>query len=87
MSGFTACSVGSASKSAVGELETLMAEIREEPATAATMRDLLETLASEIPTTRRARLLPSEEAAEQIVRSLSEAGAESILAAKKGASE
>lgn len=78
---------GSASKSAVGELETLMAEIREEPATAATMRDLLETLASEIPTTRRARLLPSEEAAEQLVRSLSEAGAESILAAMKGASE
>ncbi|QFT31925.1 putative metallophosphoesterase YhaO [Labrenzia sp. THAF82] len=74
-------------RSAVGELETLMAEIREEPAIAATMRDLLENLANEIPTARRARLLPDEEAVEQLVRSLSHAGAESILAAMKGASE
>ncbi|CTQ51846.1 putative metallophosphoesterase YhaO [Roseibium album] len=78
---------GSASKSAVGELETLMAEIREEPATAATMRDLLDTLVNEIPTARRAQLLPNEDAAEQLVRSLSETGAECILAAMKGASE
>ncbi|EAV40421.1 hypothetical protein SIAM614_21365 [Stappia aggregata IAM 12614] len=78
---------GADSKSAVGELEQLMAEIRDEPAIVAEMRELLETVASEIPTTRRARLLPSEEAAEQLMRSLSDAGAEGILAAMKGASE
>ncbi len=78
---------GSAAKSAVGELEALMAEISKEPAFAATMRALLDTLVNEIPTARRAQLLPNEEAAEQLVRSLSEDGAESILAAMKGACE
>ncbi|KZM49684.1 metallophosphoesterase [Labrenzia sp. OB1] len=75
------------SKSAVGELERLMAEIRDEPAIAAEMRELLETVASEIPPARRSKLLPNAEAAENLTRSLSEAGAESILAAMKGASE
>ncbi|TYC56105.1 DNA repair exonuclease [Rhodobacterales bacterium] len=78
---------GADSKSAIGELERLMAEIRDEPAFAAEMRELLGTVTGEIPTTRRSGLLPSEEASESLARSLSEGGAESILAAMKGASE
>ncbi len=77
---------GEATQSAVGELEALMAGIGQEPATVAFMRELLETLGSEIPAARRSALLPDEEAASALVSSLSETGAQRIIAAMKGAS-
>jgi DNA repair protein SbcD/Mre11 len=80
-------SAGTADKSAVAELERLMDEIRSEPAFASELKLSLEALVAEIPQGRRSRLIPDEAATEELMHSLSEAGAAAILAAMKGASE
>lgn len=76
-----------AASSAVAELEKLMASIRTEPGFQAQMSELLEGVSAEIPVRRRAELLPDETAARQLSEDLSSAGAQTILAAMKGASE
>lgn len=73
--------------SAVSELEKLMRDIRDEPAFQAQMREALDTIASEIPTGRRARLLPDQGAADELAKTLAEAGEQTLLAAMKGAGE
>ena len=73
--------------SAVTELGRLMDQIRSEPAFTSELRASLETVLAEIPMGRRSSIIPDEAAAEDLMNSLSEAGAAVVLAAMKGASE
>ncbi|MFZ7092595.1 metallophosphoesterase family protein [Primorskyibacter sp. 2E233] len=73
--------------SALDELARLMADIQEEPGFAASLTSSLDALLSELPTHRRAQLVPDEAASTALRRDLASAGAAQLLAAMKGASE
>ena len=83
----TATESATADTSAVTELGRLMDEIQSEPAFASELRASLEAVLAEIPIGRRSRLIPDEAATVDLAHSLSETGANAVLAAMKGASE
>lgn len=83
----TAIESATADTSAVTELGRLMDEIQSEPAFASELRASLEAVLAEIPIGRRSRLIPDEAATVDLAHSLSETGANAVLAAMKGASE
>lgn len=69
---------------AIGELEALMATIREEPAYPATAMAQAAVL-NELPSAVRARLLPDEAASERLILQLAAEGAGAVLARLRGA--
>jgi DNA repair exonuclease SbcCD nuclease subunit len=72
---------------AVDELAALMEAIRAEPGFAAAGREAVEAVLGELPTHRRAALMPDEETTEALVARLAEEGAETITARLRGAGE
>ena len=70
---------------AAGELANLMTGILDEPAIAAQLQAEIEAMIGALPTGVKARMLPDEDAARALTRSVAENGAAQVLARMKGA--
>lgn len=76
-----------ADTSALGELSDLMATIRDEEAFNEEAIVLIDEVLSTLPASERSKLLPTEDAQRELAGSLSEQGAEHLLAVMKGMDE